>query len=466
MSHAASRIWWRIAWRNMWRNKRRTLLTASALAFGFVASVLMIGYMHGMLEEMISNGTGVATGQVRIHAEDYEPERSIHDTMGGREGLDVDAQEGNLRLDLGGTADLTVGRQPVSWATTLVLTSADPFSPFDPADPFREYRIGVDAERLRYYRGAFTQFEVVARPARIAKRGTLTLLGRASTNAAGWDVGGWAGMVHDTFGAAAFLSGAVGLWALRAEAAVRDLDGRTSLRAAIGLDRTVPIAERDLYIVIGYQHDGLGATSPDELLPAATSRAFAQSEMQVVGRDTGALQLSYPLHPLVSASALWLGSLRDGSFLVSPGLGYSATESPAGSFFRPRRRARGRRSRVDAHIRVRRPAARAVRVGELVLLGRTVPGGHIEPTETPQFHLTVHQALHLLQGFLIPGAVVLRRGVKTVCARDFTHTARMEVDLVPGTPGVRRITGIPQEMHRVLSPGVHAVLLRPDRRPQ
>ena len=242
----------------------------------------------------------------------------------------------NLRVDLGASADLTVGRQPVSWATTLVLTPADPFSPFDPADPFREYRIGVDAARLRYYQGAFTQFEVVARPARVGERETLTLLGRASTNAAGWDVGGWAGRVHDTFGAAAFLSGAVGLWALRAEAAVRDLEGRTALRAAIGLDRTFLVAERDLYIVIEYQHDGLGATSPDELLTRASSRAFAQGEMQVLGRDTGVLQLSYPLHPLVSASALWLGSLRDGSFLVSPGLGYSATESLAlrfGAFF-------------------------------------------------------------------------------------------------------------------------------------
>ncbi len=235
----------------------------------------------------------------------------------------------NLRVDLGASADLTVGRQPVSWATTLVLTPADPFSPFDPADPFREYRIGVDAARLRYYRGAFTQFEVVARPARIGERETLTLLGRASTNAAGWDLGGWAGVVHDTFGAAGFLSGAVGLWALRAEAAVRDLEGRTSLRAAIGLDRTFLVAERDLYIVIEYQHDGLAAASPDQLLATATSRAFAQSEMQVLGRDTGVMQLSYALHPLVSASALWLGSLRDGSFLVSPGLGYSATESLA-----------------------------------------------------------------------------------------------------------------------------------------
>ena len=242
----------------------------------------------------------------------------------------------SVRGDLGANADLTVGRQPVSWATTLVLTPADPFSPFDPSDPFREYRIGVDAARLRYYRGAFTQFEVVARPARIGERETLTLLGRASTNAAGWDMGGWAGVVHDTFGGAAFLSGAVGSWALRAEAAARDLDGRTALRGAIGLDRTFLIGARDLYVVIEYQHDGLGATSPDELVATATSRAFAQSEMQVLGRDTGVLQLSYALHPLVSASALWLGSLRDGSFLVSPGLSYSATESLAlrlGAFF-------------------------------------------------------------------------------------------------------------------------------------
>ena len=242
----------------------------------------------------------------------------------------------SVRVDLGGNADLTVGRQPVSWATTLFLTPADPFSPFDPSDPFREYRVGVDAARLRYYRGAFTQFEVVARPARIGERETLTLLGRASTNAAGWDVGAWAGVVHDAFGGAAFLSGSLGLWALRAEVAVRDLDGRRVVRGAAGMDRTFFIAERDLYVVIEYQHDGLGATSPDGLFAAATSRAFAQSEMQVLGRDTGVLQLSYALHPLVSASALWLGSLRDGSFLVSPGFGYSASESLAfrlGAFF-------------------------------------------------------------------------------------------------------------------------------------
>jgi len=44
----------------------------------------------------------------------------------------------SARIDLGSSADLVIGRQPVSWATTLFLTPADPFSPFDPTDPFRD----------------------------------------------------------------------------------------------------------------------------------------------------------------------------------------------------------------------------------------------------------------------------------------------------------------------------------------
>lgn len=233
----------------------------------------------------------------------------------------------SARVDLGSSADLVIGRQPVSWATTLILTPADPFSPFDPADPFREYRTGVDAARLRYYSGSFTQFEVVARPARIGDGETLTMVGRVSSNVNGWDLGAWGGAVHDTFGAAVFFSGSVGLWAARAEAQVRDLEDQLVVRGTVGLDRTLPVAGRDLYVVIEYQRDGLGATSPDGLIDAARSRAFGQGEMQVLGRDVGALQLSYPLHPLVSASGLVLASLRDGSFIVAPGLGYSASES-------------------------------------------------------------------------------------------------------------------------------------------
>ena len=83
-------IWWRLAWRNLWRNRKRTLITASALAFGFLSSVTMIGLWEGMLSEMIRSGTNLVTGQLQIHAPGYYPEQSMYETLGARDGIDVD----------------------------------------------------------------------------------------------------------------------------------------------------------------------------------------------------------------------------------------------------------------------------------------------------------------------------------------------------------------------------------------
>jgi hypothetical protein len=53
----------------------------------------------------------------------------------------VDRLDGTISV---GSAVLTLGRQAISWGTTLLLAPPDPFAPFDPSDPFREYRAGVD----------------------------------------------------------------------------------------------------------------------------------------------------------------------------------------------------------------------------------------------------------------------------------------------------------------------------------
>jgi ABC-type lipoprotein release transport system permease subunit len=84
-------LWWRMAWRNLWRNRGRTLVTASGLAFGYLAAVVMVGLVDGMGAELIENGTGLLMGQVQVHAPDYLPERSMYRTLGGSEGTDVAA---------------------------------------------------------------------------------------------------------------------------------------------------------------------------------------------------------------------------------------------------------------------------------------------------------------------------------------------------------------------------------------
>jgi ABC-type lipoprotein release transport system permease subunit len=86
----ASGPWWRIGWRNLGRNRRRTLITAAGLAFGYLAVVVLIGLMDGLTAEMIESGTGVLSGQLQVHDLEYRPERKIYDTVGGRDGADVD----------------------------------------------------------------------------------------------------------------------------------------------------------------------------------------------------------------------------------------------------------------------------------------------------------------------------------------------------------------------------------------
>ncbi len=83
-------VWWHVAWRNLWRNRGRTLVTASGLAFGYLAAVVMVGLDDGMIAELIDNGTRLLSGQVQVHAPGYLPDRKMYSTIGGDAGTDVD----------------------------------------------------------------------------------------------------------------------------------------------------------------------------------------------------------------------------------------------------------------------------------------------------------------------------------------------------------------------------------------
>lgn len=241
-----------------------------------------------------------------------------------------------LSHSLGSDIELTVGRQTISWGTTLLLTPADPFAPFTPEDPFRDYRAGVDAFRARAFLGPFSDIDVVVRPADTSAGTTMTALGRFHTVVSGWELSTWAGLLHDR-GAAAFgVTGTFAGAAARAEGVIRREDESTVLRFTIGLDRSFPVAGRDLYLAGEYQRDGLGAASPSELPEVLAGGPFERGELQVVGRHTGALQASYQPAALWTADILLLSNLGDPSLLVGPGVSYSVSDEAtarAGVFF-------------------------------------------------------------------------------------------------------------------------------------
>ena len=238
-------------------------------------------------------------------------------------------------IPLGELVELSAGREAVSWATTLFLTPADPFAPFDPADPFRAYRAGVDVLRARAYPGTFTELDAVVRPAEVGDETTLTAVARGGTRLGPWQLGAWAGAVHDRAAAAASATVTAGGTAFRGEATVRHEAGGTVWRAAVGADRNLSLLGRDLYLAAEYQYDGFGASSGREIVQTVRSDAYRRGELQVLGRHEVALQASWQATPLLAAEGLVLWNASDGSLLVSPAASVSLSneiEGRAGAY--------------------------------------------------------------------------------------------------------------------------------------
>jgi len=123
--------WWRIGWRNLGRNRRRTILTATGLAFGYWAVVVIAGMADGIVADMVRTATGILSGQIQAHAPAYLPDRTLYETIGGNEGTDVPALLAAIEREpgvLGAAPRVYAGGLVSSGATTVgvLLVGADP----------------------------------------------------------------------------------------------------------------------------------------------------------------------------------------------------------------------------------------------------------------------------------------------------------------------------------------------------
>ncbi len=143
--------WLRIGWRNLGRNRKRTVLTALGLAVGFFAIVFIVGWSQGLVAEMVESATSLVNGQIEIHDAEYRPDRSLYDTIGGRDGTNVEALLRTIDADAS-----VVAAAPRVYAGGLVssgeATAAGMFMGIDPAreptltrflDPLVEGRLPV-----------------------------------------------------------------------------------------------------------------------------------------------------------------------------------------------------------------------------------------------------------------------------------------------------------------------------------
>jgi len=89
---------WSVAWRNLWRHKRRSLITAVAMAIGVAMCMTMIAWMDGMYAEMFEVMVEQKLGHVQVHHPDYPKKRLVYDTLEDRDALlaRIDALPGTV----------------------------------------------------------------------------------------------------------------------------------------------------------------------------------------------------------------------------------------------------------------------------------------------------------------------------------------------------------------------------------
>lgn len=71
----------RLAWRNLWRHRRRTVITAFAMAFGVAMCMGFIAFADGMFATMFDRMVGLQVGHAQVHHPDYPKQRSLYATI-------------------------------------------------------------------------------------------------------------------------------------------------------------------------------------------------------------------------------------------------------------------------------------------------------------------------------------------------------------------------------------------------
>ena len=232
-------------------------------------------------------------------------------------------------------ADLTLGRQAITFGKTLFWNPLDLFLPFGSTQFNRDYKAGVDAVRVDLALGDVSGATLVGVPGRSgappAAAGDAwhrsALVARAFGNTRGWDVAAQGGKILGGYHLGGAVTGELGPVQLRGEAAwfaALDETGTGSaagshLGAVAGAGRG--FAVRDLQLQAEYFYNGGARGDLKERLALVARGQLRHTSRHLLGGLA-----SGRIHPLVSGSLALLWAPGDGSRLAQPGLVWSAAD--------------------------------------------------------------------------------------------------------------------------------------------
>jgi len=244
-------------------------------------------------------------------------------------------------------ADITVGRQAVTFGKAYFWNPLDIFLPFDPRQFDRDYKAGVDALRVDIPLGSFTGINLITVAGReldssgeFIDDGTLNaswygsaLLGRVFTTLKGWDLALQGGKIYGGYQLGSGLVGEIGPIEARVEASyfwARDsaplpapLEGdlvEDAFTAVLGLGHRF---DNTLTVEIEYFYNGAGEFND---LDESFVRSRSGSSLQM-SRHLSGLLVSYEFLPIITGQLTALYSWEDPSGQIQPILTWSPSDN-------------------------------------------------------------------------------------------------------------------------------------------
>jgi hypothetical protein len=258
----------------------------------------------------------------------YPPENTAESSVGFFHNLD--RAFFSLRL---GKADIFIGRQAIAWGSSRILSPTDVIAPFTFEELDREYRIGVDAIRVRVPLGFMGELDggwVFGENFHLNRSAAFlrTKFYLAKTDIAALLVNFQNNLLLGLDLTRAL--GGAGFWVEGAYVLVKALtpnfrgDKKNYLRLTIGSDYSF---RNGLYAFVEYHYNGAGARYPRDYLQVLTRPGVSEGAVYLLGKHYLTPGFSYPVTPLLTFTTQALINLSDPSFFIAPVVEYNIAEN-------------------------------------------------------------------------------------------------------------------------------------------
>jgi hypothetical protein len=271
--------------------------------------------------QVTSQQEALGTGLVGLGAS-VQPDRTVDlsTDLLAEPGLvinhDVDRAAVTVYTD---AADITLGRQAITWGRSTLFPVADLWTKFSPFELDQTQKRGADAARVLVYPDYSTELDFV-----VADRGSLEDLSGGVRVGRSFDWGDGfvaAGKFWNQISAMAGVSATFGSYRARAEVVepYHLDDGEFKLpRAVLGAD----YISSDLQLALEYHFNGAGQPGSDDYLSQLQSEVFARGESYFLGRHYVGGLVSYALGERSNLALSAIANVVDPSVIVSPSFRY------------------------------------------------------------------------------------------------------------------------------------------------